>query len=336
MADDNHASGRPADGWRREWLDRRTEPAWLLLPQRLFLGVTFAYAGVDKLADPSFFDPAAPTSIHAQLAAVRGTSPLGPLLGVLAQHAGALGVLIALGELAVGVATLLGVRVRLAAAGGAAISLSLLLTVTWATRPYYYGSDIVFLVCWLPLAWFGDGGLLSLDALLARRAPARTGDRPDRRALLAPAVAVAATAALAGVAALVAGATGRPPAGAAAAPTPGRPRRRGGRASAPASGARLAAVADVPVGGAVPVTLPDSGRPAMLLHPSAGTFVAFQRVCTHAGCTVDISPDRRTFRCPCHGAVYDAGTGQVLAGPAPAPLAAVPVRVVGPDVLADD
>jgi Rieske Fe-S protein len=104
----------------------------------------------------------------------------------------------------------------------------------------------------------------------------------------------------------------------------------------PGTAARLAAVAEVPVGGALAVTLPGSGTAALLVHPSAQTFVAFGRACTHAGCTVDIAPDQRTFRCPCHGAVYDARTGRVLAGPAPTPLPRIPVRVVGPDVLAAD
>jgi thiosulfate dehydrogenase [quinone] large subunit len=140
------AAGGGWDTWRR----RATEPAWVLLPQRLFLGVTFTKAGVDKLTDPTFFDPASPTSMAGQIAAFRATSPIRPLLSVAASHPTAVGVLMALGEIAVGVATLLGVRVRLAAVGGALISLSLLLTVTWRTRPYYYGSDIVFLVCWLP------------------------------------------------------------------------------------------------------------------------------------------------------------------------------------------
>src|SRR5829696_4089030 len=129
-AQDGRERLRRTGGRPGRWRDRRTDPAWLLLPQRLFLGVTFAYAGLDKLADGTFFDPAAATSIDAQIAAVRDTSPLGPLLGVAAGYATAVGVLIALGEIAVGVATLLGVRVRLAAAGGALISLSLLLTVT--------------------------------------------------------------------------------------------------------------------------------------------------------------------------------------------------------------
>ena len=196
-AEDDHVQVRPVGGRPRRWRDRRTDPAWLLLPQRLFLGGTFTYAGLDKLADRSFFDPAAPTSIHAQIGAVRDTSPLGPLLHAVAEHATTLGVLIALGEIAVGVVTLLGVRVRTAAAGGALISLSLLLTVTWATRPYYYGSDIVFLVCWLPLVTFGDGGLLSLGPRW-RGASAGAEARPDRRALLAHAVAVAAVAGLGG------------------------------------------------------------------------------------------------------------------------------------------
>ena len=86
-ADDDHVQVRPEGGRPGGWRDRRTDAAWLLLPQRLFLGGTFAYAGLDKLADRSFFDPAAPTSIHAQIAAVRDTSPLGPLLNVVAEHA---------------------------------------------------------------------------------------------------------------------------------------------------------------------------------------------------------------------------------------------------------
>ena len=98
---------------------------------------------------------------------------------------------------------------------------------------------------------------------------------------------------------------------------------------------RLAAVADVPVGGALAVTLPGSGTAALLVRPGADRFVAFQRTCTHAGCLVDISSDRRTFRCPCHAAVFDAGTGRVLAGPAPAPLPPVRVRIEGPDVVLD-
>ena len=149
---------------------RIADPGWLLLPQRLFLGVTFTTAGVDKLADPTFFDPAQPTSIAAQIAAFEDTSPIRPLLSVAAGQPTAVGLLMA---------TLLGVRVRLAAVGGALISLSLLLTVTWQTHPYYFGSDIVFLFCWLPLIGYGSGGVLSLQRFVERRWPAADTSSPS-------------------------------------------------------------------------------------------------------------------------------------------------------------
>jgi len=41
-------------------------------------------------------------------------------------------------------------------------------------------------------------------------------------------------------------------------------------------------------------------------------------VCTHLGCTVG-RPQDSTFRCPCHGSVFDED-GEVLGGPAPRPL----------------
>jgi len=50
-------------------------------------------------------------------------------------------------------------------------------------------------------------------------------------------------------------------------------------------------------------------------------------VCTHAGCGVGYDPSNEQFICPCHGGTYDAKTGQVLAGPPPAPLPKIPVTV---------
>jgi Rieske Fe-S protein len=46
-------------------------------------------------------------------------------------------------------------------------------------------------------------------------------------------------------------------------------------------------------------------------------FYAISSNCTHMGCT--INPMGSGFRCPCHGARYDAD-GAVLSGPAPRPL----------------
>jgi len=91
----------------------------------------------------------------------------------------------------------------------------------------------------------------------------------------------------------------------------------------------LATVASIPVGNAVSATL--DGKPILISQPTAGTIVAFTAICTHQGCTV--APAGTEFHCPCHGSVYDAATGAVISGPAPAPLAAIPIKVNGSDVL---
>jgi Rieske Fe-S protein len=59
-----------------------------------------------------------------------------------------------------------------------------------------------------------------------------------------------------------------------------------------------------------------------------GTFVAFDTICTHAGCTVEWDAADAVLLCPCHDAVFDAAHGgAVLAGPAPSPLASLPIVV---------
>ena len=90
---------------------------WALLPLRVFLGVTFVFAGLQKLANPGFFDASNPTSIQSQLASAARVSPIHALVAHLQHVAVPLGVVIALGELAVGAATLVGLWSRAAAVG---------------------------------------------------------------------------------------------------------------------------------------------------------------------------------------------------------------------------
>jgi thiosulfate dehydrogenase [quinone] large subunit len=91
----------------------------------------------------------------------------------------------------------------------------------------------------------------------------------------------------------------------------------------PPPGTAIGAATDLSVGGAGTFTDPYTGRPAIALQPAAGQFRCFSAVCTHAGCTVGYQGGR--FVCPCHGAEFDATTGDVIAGPANSPLTSIPI-----------
>lgn len=306
---------------------------WALLPLRLFLGATFTYAGLQKLANPAYLDPKSPTSVQATILSLQHRSPIGWLLATSAHAPKFVGVMIAAGELAVGLATLLGLWVRLAALGGALLSLTFFLTVSFDIRPYYYGSDIGFLFAWSVPLIAGRWGGWTVDDWIRQRS--RTDADPQRRALVMGGTAAGALAVsgglLGGLTAVIGRAlnhSGRSPASLASNPAPSRaPTRhqpKGGKPTA-APGRQLVAAATVPAGQAEQFT-DDQGSPAWLVHESDGTFKAFSAVCTHAGCTVGFSNGE--FVCPCHGGTYSAATGGVLIGPPPAPLPQINVEVV--------
>ncbi|WP_435975473.1 DoxX family protein [Streptomyces sp. Qhu_M48] len=161
-------AGRRAGG--RATLDRwkATGSRYALLPLRIFLGVTFVYAGLDKLTDSAFFSDTGSGSIGETMRGVRDTSAVPALVDLALNNPTGFGYAIAFGELAVGIGTLLGLFARLAALGGALLSLSLWLTVSWQVDPYYLGNDLAYLMAWLPLVLAG-AAVLSLDRLLADR-----------------------------------------------------------------------------------------------------------------------------------------------------------------------
>jgi cytochrome b6-f complex iron-sulfur subunit len=74
------------------------------------------------------------------------------------------------------------------------------------------------------------------------------------------------------------------------------------------------------------------GRPAVLLQPKAGEFIALSAVCTHLGCIVKWVEASQEFLCPCHGGRFST-SGQVLGGPPPAPLETYVVSVAGDEIL---
>ena len=154
--------GAPVRAW--------TQAEWALLPLRCFLGATFLFAGLQKLANPNFLNPLSPVSIQAQLIASVRTSPIKFLLTHLVQFAKPIGIIIALAEIAIGIGALLGLWTRVAAIGGAILALSLFLTVSFHASPYYTGADIVFVFAWLPFIIAGSGSRLSIDSWVAVRA----------------------------------------------------------------------------------------------------------------------------------------------------------------------
>jgi thiosulfate dehydrogenase [quinone] large subunit len=316
----------------------------VLLPLRVFLGFTFCFAGLQKLANPRFFDAADPASIQAQLAGATRRSPVHTLISPLTHVAVPLGILIAFGELAVGVGTLLGLRARLAAAGGLALSLMLFLTVSFHSAPYYTGADIVFAFAWTPLLLAGSGSVLSLDAAItawagrhaaaARRQARRSGPAVQeirRREVLLRGVMTAAIAGAslvigglaAGLGRLAGGTAGKGggsslPSAAAPVPagtaTPGSsPAPKPGKVP---SGTAIGPAADVPVGQAVSFHDPATGDPSIVIQPRSGQFLAFDAVCPHAGCTVGYDPTAKVIVCPCHGSQFSSSTGAVEVGPA--------------------
>lgn len=99
-------------------------------------------------------------------------------------------------------------------------------------------------------------------------------------------------------------------------------------ASEPAtSGGGIVSTADVPVGSGV--ILPDAS--VVVTQPTDGDLRVFSINCTHTGCAVTGISDR--ISCPCHGSTFDLDTGDVLGGPAGAPLPKVDFTVEGDQVV---
>lgn len=73
-----------------------------------------------------------------------------------------------------------------------------------------------------------------------------------------------------------------------------------------------------------PATLSEETR-----SRAADGVVAYTAVCTHQGCPVNMwSTDRKAFVCSCHGSIFDPrNDAEVLFGPAPRPLPALPLKL---------
>ncbi|MDR1999843.1 MAG: DoxX family membrane protein [Frankiaceae bacterium] len=346
--------------------DWASQLGWVLLPLRAFLGFVFVYAGLSKVADRRFLDDADPASLHATLVSVRPSSPIGFMLGPIESHSALFGVLIAIGETAIGLGLLSGLLTRIAAAGGVALSLGLFLTVSWNADPWFTGADLPFAFALTPLMLGGAGGVLSLDGwLVAWAAGQGGGARPPagadrtRRGLLAAGLGAAGLLAL-GAASLARGSGGSPgaspgapsdgPSGSApsggsatpsgsAAPSPSAESSGSPASSAPpstpaptATGAVVVQASAVSVGGAKLVRDPKTGSNDLwVMQLEAGQFTAVNGVCPHEGCMVDYSGASSGFFCACHNSRFTT-TGQRVSGPARSGLKKVAVVLDGDQV----
>lgn len=88
------------------------------------------------------------------------------------------------------------------------------------------------------------------------------------------------------------------------------------------------AAAEVPLAGGV--VLP--AEQLVLTQPAAGEFHAFTAICTHQGCPVSRVEQRGIF-CPCHSSIFDAVSGEPIAGPATEPLYEYPLQLDGDALL---
>lgn len=83
----------------------------------------------------------------------------------------------------------------------------------------------------------------------------------------------------------------------------------------------------VPEGDAHLFRYPGSNDPAVLIHLPGGELVAYSQKCTHLGCVVFYEPAETELVCPCHEGVFDAVSGDAIAGPPERALPAIALEV---------
>jgi thiosulfate dehydrogenase [quinone] large subunit len=296
------------------------------LPLRFFLGATFGYAGLQKIFDPGFLQPGSSTYIGTQLQAFAAHSPIGVVLDVFALPTPQLtGIAVIATELVVGFLVIAGLATRWAAAAGALVNLTFFLTASWTVQPYFLGSDSIYAVAWITLAIVGDQGIVTARPLIfgspaAPNSKHRAVDVDRRRLLLQLGGAAVAAIWVLGILprTRLQASTVQPSATPAESPT----------AVASPTGTRIGALTDVQAQGFLNFQDPKSGDPAVAVSLPGGSVVAFDAVCTHAGCQVAYDTSQRMLVCPCHGAVFDPAHGAaVVTGPAPTPLPSIAVQV---------
>ncbi len=72
---------------------------------------------------------------------------------------------------------------------------------------------------------------------------------------------------------------------------------------------------------------PDQYAQGIVINLPGKGLVAYSDVCTHLSCAVLYAGDGKHLHCPCHEGLFDAETGEVLAGPPTRPLPIIQLAI---------
>lgn len=96
--------------------------------------------------------------------------------------------------------------------------------------------------------------------------------------------------------------------------------------AAAARAVRIAGLHELPVNAAKVFTFPDQYAQGILINLPGKGLVAYSDVCTHLSCGVFYVGDGKHLHCPCHEGLFDAATGDVVAGPPTRPLPLIQIE----------
>ena len=157
------AARRNLNVW--EWVKQSKVMAVGWTAMRVWLGIMWIQAGVAKLwgaENPGF--------LHNNGAAVAGFAGHGTpaytwwgsfLHSFVVPNAGSIAILVAVGELAIGIALCLGLFTRIAALGSLALLFTYVMSGTASVCAFYALFAIVILTMWRTSSWLGVDGLVA-------------------------------------------------------------------------------------------------------------------------------------------------------------------------------
>jgi thiosulfate dehydrogenase [quinone] large subunit len=165
-----------------------TEYAWVWLIARLYLGIQWVESGWHKIFDPAWIsNGAAVKAFWVRAVAVPGTGrpPIAydwyrEFLQFMLDRElyGIFGKLVALGEVAVGIALLIGLFTGIAAFFGALVNWNFMLAGTASTNPVLGILGIAVLAAWKTAGWWGaDRIVLPLVGAPWQRGPILGGEK---------------------------------------------------------------------------------------------------------------------------------------------------------------